>query len=227
MRMLVAVLALALAPQDDVVKGWKAPWAGATVGSRLKWKVTTEAVGQKETVERTERVTQADAESVTVETQEKDEKNDEQHTVTLPSELEGPWKKTGDEEIKVGDKSFKCAVYESRKEELGVQTTRVWKSSDAPHWAVKATFSFVQAGMELGAWTEELVGLGEGVTVAGKEHKCRVVRRSSRSPGLEYIDTTWVTDELPGRAARKTHEGRIGGMKATGKVSELVGVQKN
>jgi hypothetical protein len=225
MKLIGLLLGLALL-QDDVTKGWKSPWAGATVGSRLKWKITSEAIGQKETVERTERVTQADAESVTVETQEKDEKNDEQHTVTLPSELEGPWKKIGDEEIKVGDKSFKCAVYEFKKEELGVQTTRVWKSADAPHWAVKATFSFVQAGMELGAWTEELIGLGEGVTVAGKEYKCRVVRRSSRSPGLEYIDTTWVTDELPGRAARKTHEGRIGGMKATSKVSELVEVQK-
>jgi hypothetical protein len=226
MRTLLAVL-VALALQDDVTKGWKSPWAGATVGSRLKWKVTTEAVGQKETLERTERVTQVDAESVTVESQEKDEKNEDTHPLTLPGELEGPWKKTGDQEIKVGDKAFNCAVYEWKKEEFGaVQTTRVWKSGDAPHWAVKATFTHVQGGTEILAWTEELIQLSEGVTVAGKEMKCRVVRKSTRPAGLEMIDTTWITDELPGRAARKTTEHRIAGMKALTKVSELIEVQK-
>jgi hypothetical protein len=225
MRALVAVL-LALAPQDEAVKGWKHPWAGAAVGTRLKWKVSMEAVGQKSVVDRTEVVSKVEKEAVTVDEQEGDEKTEQEHSVTLPSELEGPWKKTGEEEIKVGERTFKCAVYESKKEELGVQTTRVWKSADAPHWSVKATFSFVQAGMELGAWTEELIGLGEGVTVAGKEFKCRVVRKSTRSPGIEYIETTWMTDDLPGRAARKSWESRIAGMKAGTKLSELVEVQK-
>ncbi len=227
MRTLLVVLGLALAPQDDVVKGWNPPWAGATVGTRLKWKVSTETVGEKSVLERTERVTEVTAESVTVEFKEGDEESGEEHSLSLPSELEGPWKKTGDEEVKVGDRSFKCAIYERKKDELGgVQTTRVWKSADAPHWAVKATFTYVQGGMELLGWTEELIRLGEGVTVAGKEQQCRVVRKSTRSPGIEMVETTWVTEELPGRAARKSLENRIAGMKANSKVSELIEVQR-
>jgi hypothetical protein len=223
----VGAAILSAAPQDDVTKGWKAPWAGAAVGSFLKWKVSEETAGQKRTLERTERVTQVEADSVTVEEQAGEEKNDEQYSLGLPPELEGPWKKTGDEEIKVGERTFKCAVYESVKVDvLYRQTTRVWKSAEAPHWAVKATFTHIQMGMELLGWTEELVRIAETATAAGKELKCRVVRKCTRSPGIEMEETAWLTEDLPDRVARKSQENRIAGMKAGTKLSELVEIGK-
>lgn len=229
MRSIVAVVGLAVlaVPQDDVVKGWKHPWSGATVGTRLKWKVSVEAAGQKSVQDRTEVVAKVEKDSVTVDEQEGEDKNQEEYSTALPPELEGPWKKTGDEEIKVGDRTFKCAVYEyKRTDALFVQTTKVWKSADAPHWAVKWTFSHVQPGLELLGWTEELVRIEEKVAVTGKEVKCRVVRKTTKSPGIETVDTLWWTDEVPGRVARKTRENSVAGVKAGNSVSELVEAQK-
>ncbi len=229
MRSIVAVVGLTVvaAAQDDVAKGWKHPWSGATVGTRLKWKITEEALGKQSTLERTEVVTQVEADSVSVDEQEGDEKNEQQYSLSLPSELDGGWRKTGEEEIKVGDRSFKCSVYELKKDVTPfVQTTRAWKSADAPHWAVKATFSHSLGGQEQLGWTEELVRIGEGVVVGGKELKCRVVRKTTRSAGIEIVETTWWTDEIPGRAARKSHENRIAGVKANSRVSELLEYKK-
>lgn len=225
---ILTLAALALMPQDDVTRGWKHPWSGAKAGDRLKWRITSEMFGRKTAVERTEAVSKVEKDFVWIRWQEGGKKEHERQIfVELGSELTGKWSRTGEEELKVGTRSFRCAVYELKKESGNVvQTTRVWQCADAPYWAVKQSWTQDMKGKEPVGWVEELIGLDEVVKVGDKELKCAVVRKTTDSLGVKRVETIWWNDEVPGRAAKKTDESEMRGKKQASAVHELVEFEK-
>jgi hypothetical protein len=214
--MRIALIALLLIAQDDVMKGWKHPWAGATVGTRLKWKST---LGERSS-EVTWVVAKADDKNVEL----KEGKRTQQFYIGLPSEYEGKAVKGAEEEIKVGEKSLKCTVYEITKTSGKItQTMKVWKCADAPVFAVKEQWSQGKSG-----WTTELTAIDEVVKVGGKEYKCAVLRKTTEVAGIKAVETVWWNDEIPGRAAKRTRQSFIKDqeLKEQGSVEELVEFEK-
>jgi hypothetical protein len=225
---------------EGVTKGWKHPWSGAKVGDRVTWKITSSlsipgiegikipGLGPKKIEsERMEVVTRIAENTVWVERNEGDTKTEDQYYTGLPSNLVGKWAKTGEEVVKVGSKSFKCAIYENKvKSGNAVQITRVWKSADVPFWAVKATFSSQTAGTDRIGSVEELTAIDEVVKIGGKEYKCFVVRTTTEAEGVKSVETVWWNDAIPGRAAKKTKQDFMKGKETQSNTLEVVGFEK-
>ncbi len=234
MRVLALLLPLLLL-QDDPCKGWVHPWAGAPVGAKLTWKVTTWipdfAAGKADAFEefslrRIETVKEVSKERVVVSRAEgTEEPNPQEYFVGLPAELEGKFAKAGEEELKVGGKAWPCTIHERKVDvQAGVtQVTRIWKAAAFPTWAVRHSWTMNMKGRESG-WVEEAVELGAVVKVADKDFPCTVIRRSTRSGGVETVESTWWTDAIPGRAAKRTRQHLMEGreLKANGALEELV-----
>jgi hypothetical protein len=202
-RMRVACLALlAFVAQDpkDAAKDWKHRWAGCGLGSWVKFEVAREVK-----TERTETVVRAGATAVEVEWREEGACAKTTWTSALPGEYTGRVVKAGEEEIKVGSRTFKCTIFDFKIESIGlVQTTRVWKCPDAPVWAVKQSWSQTVGDKTSLGWVEELQTVEEVVKVGEAELKCAVVARTIYAEGTRMIETEWRTPGIPGGVAKRT-----------------------
>lgn len=222
-----ALLLALLIGQDDPAKDWRHPWHGATEGSRLTWKVTSEMFGSKFEVTRTDTVAKVGDHDVTVKREEGENTSDQVIHTGRPSELEGTWTRVGEEKIKVGDKEYACTIHELRREAKPVvQTTRVWTCAGAPFWALKQTWSQTMDGKEAAGAVEEVTAVDQAVKVGDREFKCIVLRRKTAMATVETVETMWRTADVPGGVARRTTENLMGGKKTGTSVEELTGFEK-
>ncbi len=216
---LIAIAALVLQDTKELTKNWKHRWADAAAGSSVTFEVTVmvpDMSGSKEMkTTRIETVTKVDGKNVTIEFNDDGAKNSQVFHIGLPSEYEGPCTKGADEEIKVGDKSYKCSVTEIKKESgTVVQLLKIWTCADAPSWAVKQAWSQSTSGKVKAGWAEELTGT-EKLKIAGKEVACAIVRRTTEAATVKAVDTEWRTPDLPGGVAKATAQTFINGKEMT------------
>ena len=204
---------------QEITKDWRHPWAGATVGSSVTWKTTRytsslDAGGKsiwKETeLTRVDTVTKADGSEVEIELNRKGEKEKAVYRLGPPWELEGTVSACDGETLSVGQKSFACTVFciKQALEPIGPATyTKVWRSPEAPVWAVRVVHYFSSVDVKNALWTEELTAIDEVVKVGATELKCAVVRTTfAVENGKRRVETEWITPGIPGRIARHLHQ---------------------
>ena len=197
-----ALLAMLLQDPKDVTKDWKHPWSNATVGSSIRWKITVAGF----TTEVTETVTKVEKATVTTERKDADSAAPATYFTGLPGEFAGKASTLADEELKVGDKSYPCSVTQFRFETKGaMQVLKVWRSPDAPCWAVRQTYEQHNNGKLGVAYTEEFTGTAK-LKVGEKELACAVVKRTSTVTTMKTVETEWRSAEIPGGAAKKTKQ---------------------
>jgi hypothetical protein len=208
MRFVLFVVAtLVVQDAKEFSKDWKHRWADTTAGSSVTFEVTV----METKATRIETVAKVDGTNVTVEVSEGGAKTNQVIHVGLPSEYTGTCAKGADEEIRVGEKTYKCAVYEVRIE-VGqiVQLMKIWRCADAPAWAVKESWSQSKNGTVKLSWVEELTG-SEKLTVGGKEFDCAIVRRTTEGASVKGVDTEWRARGIPGGVAKATSQTFISG----------------
>jgi len=218
---LAALLCLTTPIQDskEVTKDWKHPWADASVGTWVKYRLThyqpSQSGGYEEkSTERKETVMKVSKSFLEIESKEGDSEPMARRVHTgLPGELNYKMTRAGEEEVKVGDRTYACVVYEFRTGPVkkggkdGGQLLKVWKAAGAPSWAVKQRF-WLDAQKEDG-WTDELTG-AETLKTAGKEYACAVVRKTTtmkagRTP-IQSVETTWRNPEVPGGFVKRVEQ---------------------
>lgn len=226
MSLLVASL-IWVAPwvQDakEVTKDWKHPWAGAAVGTSVKYRVTRanpvplpggDAEEEGIVSERTETVTKVEKSTVHTEIKEGEGKPIMlQHHTGLPAELTYPMTRKAEEAVKVGDQTYACTVYEFRTSypkkggQKGEQLCRVWKAPNGPVWTVKEQFLLDNEP----TWTLELVKT-ETLKVGEKEYLCAVLQKTTSTHGVKVVETTWVHPDVPGEwGVQRTEQRYVNG----------------
>lgn len=212
------LLAMALFAQDPT-KEVKHRWAGATVGSWVKWKTKSSMRGSpidelnKESVsEHKETVVKVEKEFIEVQQENGDTKSPPQQIyVGLPSWYQGTVTKLGEEEIELAGKKLKCTVYEIRKELQGVvQSLKFWKCPDVPVFAVKEEWSHSIKGKKQLGWIEEWAG-EETLSIGGKEYKCQIFRKTTELEGNKTVETEWRNPEIVGGLAKRTSQNFVNG----------------
>lgn len=225
----------------EVTKDWKHPWAGATVGTWVKFRVTHytpvatpggDTEDEENSSDRTDTVAKVSSSSVHIRSKEGDSRETSQtHYVGLPAELNYKVTSAGEEDIKVGDKTYKCKVYEFRTGPVtkggkdGGQLLKVWKAADTPVWAVRQQF-WLDA-LKKPTWTEEWTGT-ETLKVSGQDYSCAVVKKTTAISKIEKIETTWGSPQVPGGVVRRIDQTMMGGkeQKMMGSKSELIGFER-
>ncbi len=187
---------------------------------------------QEKHSERIETVTKIQRSYVEIENKAEGSKGVPQlHYVGLPAEFNYKMTRAGEEDVKVGDKTYKCTVYEFRTGPVtkggkdGGQLLKVWKAADTPVWAVRQ--QFWADALEKPLWTEEWTGT-ETLKVTGQEYSCAVVKKTTAIGKMEPIETTWRNPQVPGGILRRMDQTMMGGkeQKRMGSKSELIGFER-
>jgi hypothetical protein len=214
--MIYLILLLA---QDDPIKGWKHRWADAKPGSWVKFRSSGKFMGQDLKSEFVHKVVEIEGPDVTIEYGEGEDTNEMVVHVGLPGEYKGKASKTGEEELTVAGKKYKCAVWTL---DLGMkQTTKLWKCADAPVWAVKEVWT---ADKDLG-WTVDWLG-EESVKVGEKDLKCQVFRKTVETMGISDAETEWRHPDVPGQVAKRTKVTKMGGKEQSSTTEVAIAFEK-
>ncbi len=217
-------------PQDakEVTQDWKHPWAGATVGTWLKFRITRyesiptpggDTEYEEKKSDRTDTVTKVSKASVEIRSKEGEDDGTRLLVYTgLPGELGYKMTRAGEEDVKVGDQTYKCAVYEFRTGPVtkgkkdGGQLLKVWKAPGTLVWAVKQRF-WLDASKDDG-WTEEWIGT-ETVKLGGREYTCATVKRTNSmgagGMSIQKTETTWQNSEIPGWTVKRIERNLMNG----------------
>ena len=137
----VAVAAVLAGLRQDVDNPEFKTWSGAKKGAWVKYKMTSEAAGNKTEMEQTTKLVDLSDAKATVETAMTvagtalPGQKREVPAKVKAAETKGdaPKPKEGDEEIEVGGKKLKCHWVETASEAGGNKTvTKIWQSKEIP-----------------------------------------------------------------------------------------------
>lgn len=201
------ILALLLqADAKEFTKDWKSAWKDFGVGSWVKFKCTFAGAEMLQT----EKVVKISGEFATLEVGDGEEVHQEQYFIGIPSEYDGKLAKTGEEDLTVAGRTYKCTVYEIAKSSGNTtQSLRVWKCADAPVWSLKEVFQSKTGRSTIG-WTMEWAG-SEDVKVGETTLTCQIFKNTTELGGSSTVETEWRNDAIPGRAAKRMHQSFLKG----------------
>lgn len=220
LKLLAGVLALLACVQDDevareAVAGWKHPWAEFTTGSMILCRETSlrpevDAAGnlvyKEEATESIWTVATAEGEKPTLTVRAVGRESVFPYFTGLPGWSRGKGERKGAEELTAGGKKYICSKYvltfDAGKD--ASQVTTIWKSPDAPSWAVRMRVETFANGRCNTAEEEQLEAVGEKLKVKDQEVACHVVQVTVEAAGASRtVKREWRSDQVPGRVVRR------------------------
>ncbi len=220
MRLFTGALALLACVQDDeaareAVAGWKHPWAEFTTGSMIVCRETSlrpevDAAGnliyKEEATESIWTVATSQGEKPRLNLRTVGRESEFPYYTGLPGWSRGKGERKGAEEVAAGEKKYVCSKYvltfDAGKD--ASQVTTIWKSSDAPSWAVRMRVETFANGRCNTAEEERLVAAGEKLKVRDQELACHVVEVTVEATGAaRTVKREWRSDQVPGRVVRR------------------------
>ncbi len=218
----MAILAASLAfVQEDeaareAVRGYVHPWAGFRPGSRLVFNETTKQArfdaAQGKTVFE-DKVTQhvwmvksVTGEKATIRMEGGGKESDIPIYLAMPGIFRGRGGGGGGAGVAVGERRYKCSVtvISLDADKDAGQATTIWRSAEAPVWAVRVLAETFMGGKR-NTWEEELlVEADRKLAIEGREVVCQVVQVTTGAEGgMKTVKREWRTDAVPGRVARR------------------------
>jgi len=196
-RFALAVLALALLPQDVDTK--RHPWLKWRKGSFARFKMSVDLGGQQLELGTRQELSAADDKEFTLAvTTEASGQTQESETV------ESVPKKDGEETLKIDGKEYKCTIWKSSRSRNG-------KDSEIRYWFAEgadAAVKFTTKGDDEAEFVA--VKFGEEVTVAGKKLSCVKLEGALKGRMGEMKGSFWFSSDVPGGAAKFALEGDQG-----------------
>ncbi len=238
-RVLALFLAgLAFAQEDEVsreaVRGYRHPWEGFGPGSQIVFRETkkeasfdaerNQTVFRDRVTQHVWRITSAYDDRVVLRMEGGGLESEVPIYLERPGIFRGKGEARGEEEIRVGEKSYRCAVTVIRLDPGGEagQATTIWRCPEAPGWAVRVLSETLVRGKR-NTWEEELlVAEDQKVAVGDREIACRVVQVTTEvEGGVRTVRKEWRADGVPGRVVRRKTRYFAGGRENEGAASQM------
>jgi hypothetical protein len=196
-RLTLAVLALALLPQDVDTK--RHPWLKWKKGSFTRFKMNVDLGGQQLELGTRQELSAADDKEFTLAvTTEANGQAQESETV------ESVPKKDGQETLKIDGKEYTCTIWKSSRSRGG-------RDSEVRYWfadGADAAVKFTTKGEDEAEFVA--VKLAEELTVAGKKLSCVKLEGTLKGRMGEMKGAFWFSPDVPGGAAKFGLEGEKG-----------------
>lgn len=220
-RLALALLACAAGAQDDdvareAVLGYVHAWDGFGAGSRIVFReiskrdrfneVTQKVEYEDQAVESTWTVRKVVGDTAILNLRSGLTESDVPFPLVLPASFRGRGERLPPVEIPVGDRRYRCAVSAmtlAAGEGLR-QVATIWKSPEAPGWAVRWTAETYQGGVKNTSEEELLVAVNQKMVVGGRELRCHVVQVTTEAVGKrKSVKKEWRAEQVPGRVVRR------------------------
>jgi hypothetical protein len=124
------------------------------------------------------------------------------------------------EEVKIGDRTFKCFVQEYKTEGENATLQRTFESAEAPGIVVKTIYEATFEGKK-SLVTQEIVGLNVEQAVGDKKVTCWKIEKKSDMPGSKATITALFSKDVPGGVVLRESQTQWGDWK-TNTVDTLV-----
>ena len=200
---------------DDLLKGWRHPWAGFAPGSKVVFRQTSkrpdispkgELVYRDEAEEVTYTVVTQEGEKPTIRIRSGDVSSDIPYFTASPGWFRGKVERKAKAKVPVGERAWDCDVTTFTLDEGKdlSQVTTVHTAPGTPVWAVRMRVETLVNGVMNTADEERWVAADQAVKIGDREVVCQLVEvRTEVKDGPVTVKREWRSDEIPGRVARR------------------------
>ena len=191
---------------DDLLSGWRHPWAGFAPGSKVVFRQTSkrpdiDAAGKlvyrDETEEVAYTVVTQEGEKPTIRIRSGDVSSDIPYFTSSPGWFRGKVERKAKAAVAVGDKSYDCAVTTFTLDEGKdlSQVTTVHTAPGTPVWAVRLRVETLANGVVNTSDEERWIGADQAVKIGDREVICQLVEvRTEVKDGPVTVKREWRSD---------------------------------
>lgn len=128
------------------------------------------------------------------------------------------------EDVKIGEKTFKCFLQEYKTEGENATLQRTYECADAPGKVVKTLYESTYEGKK-SVVTQDIVALDVEQAVGDKKVMCWKVEKKSEMPGSKSSVTATFSQDVPGGVVVREEMSQWGDWKTT-VIDTLLGFEK-